>query len=371
MGSFFPWDAAIGGVSSVIGSIFGSRDNKRTNATNRQIAKETNEANIRMNSENNALQRELANQKYAQDLAQWNRQNEYNSPLAQKQRLLDAGLNPALQNVSTGVATSSPEAPLPATTAGHAEMGAPAQSYDWSNLSQDLYRGLVQYKIDKEQAKGLAIDNETKNLRNLALLENLREQTSSQRLQNAYQSFINSKQSELYNQRYTMNELDIESKRKSIDYQISQNSLMDKQLNVFDEQTRAQINKTLADISLIASQRNLNQAQIGNLAMNNLYLNASIDSLDADTKTKNEMRSHLVSRAIEEARNAGYIAEKSKHDAAQSYYDAKRKSWEWLPENIQLMSRDISRLTNGFSRGDSFDYIPYKPKKGGSRTSRW
>lgn len=51
---------------------------------------------------------QLSQYAYSKDLEMWNRQNEYNTPEAQRQRLIDAGLNPALmyksmpQNVAVG-----------------------------------------------------------------------------------------------------------------------------------------------------------------------------------------------------------------------------------------------------------------------------
>lgn len=66
---------------------------------------------------NTALQhkynKELSELQYQQNIASWNMQNEYNSPVAQRQRLEDAGLNPALLygngGGSTGNASQMPE----------------------------------------------------------------------------------------------------------------------------------------------------------------------------------------------------------------------------------------------------------------------
>lgn len=56
---------------------------------------------------------ELSEYQFDRNLAQWNRQNEYNSPLSQRQRLEEAGLNPALMYgngaVSTGNSNSMPQ----------------------------------------------------------------------------------------------------------------------------------------------------------------------------------------------------------------------------------------------------------------------
>lgn len=58
----------------------------------------------------NAQSMELAEYQYQKNLEMWNRQNEYNAPTAQMQRLKDAGLNPNLVygNGSVGNASSEP-----------------------------------------------------------------------------------------------------------------------------------------------------------------------------------------------------------------------------------------------------------------------
>ena len=63
----FPIGAIIAGGASLIGNALNSVSNKVTSDDNRQFA-----------------------------LDMWNRNNEYNTPLAQMQRLKDAGLNPNL-----------------------------------------------------------------------------------------------------------------------------------------------------------------------------------------------------------------------------------------------------------------------------------
>ncbi|MEM3318496.1 MAG: hypothetical protein QXT80_03000, partial [Thermoplasmatales archaeon] len=63
---------------NLIGQLFGANKNYKSVVA-------TNKAN-----------RELAEYSYSKDLEMWNRQNEYNNPANQMQRLKDAGLNPNL-----------------------------------------------------------------------------------------------------------------------------------------------------------------------------------------------------------------------------------------------------------------------------------
>lgn len=59
----------------------------------------------------NKAQMKLAEYQYEKNLEMWNRQNEYNLPSNQRQRLLDAGLNPALMYGSGHVTNTASDAP--------------------------------------------------------------------------------------------------------------------------------------------------------------------------------------------------------------------------------------------------------------------
>lgn len=56
----------------------------------------TNKANLAISRETNAYNYLLASKQNDWNIEQWNRENAYNTPSAQRQRLLDAGLNPNL-----------------------------------------------------------------------------------------------------------------------------------------------------------------------------------------------------------------------------------------------------------------------------------
>ena len=55
---------------------------------------------------------QLADKQNQWNIDQWNRENEYNSASAQKQRLIDAGMNPMFGEVNAGTAQSVQSAPL-------------------------------------------------------------------------------------------------------------------------------------------------------------------------------------------------------------------------------------------------------------------
>ena len=77
--------AIVGAASSVAGGLLGNKSQSAANKTNLEIARETNASN-----------QQLAEKQNQWNIDQWNRENEYNSASAQKQRLIDAGMNPLL-----------------------------------------------------------------------------------------------------------------------------------------------------------------------------------------------------------------------------------------------------------------------------------
>lgn len=95
-------DALLRVGSSLVGSLFGgisqNKAAKDTNATNLQIARENNRSQSDIANKNIDYQREEneLNRRWNRDTAieMFNLENEYNTPEAQKQRLLAAGINP-------------------------------------------------------------------------------------------------------------------------------------------------------------------------------------------------------------------------------------------------------------------------------------
>ncbi len=101
----FPISAAISAGASLLGSIFGSKSSASAGLEQ-----------VRLQNEGNM---QLAQYQYEKNLEQWQRENNYNTPKSQMQRLADAGLNPMLMysQGSTGQAASSPQYEAPKLSA--------------------------------------------------------------------------------------------------------------------------------------------------------------------------------------------------------------------------------------------------------------
>lgn len=269
-------------------------------AMNSQAAADTNAANMEMNRENNDLQRYLANLKYYRDLEQWSRANAYNSPVAQKGRMLEAGLNPALHRIETGQATSSPEMAMPQTTAFRKDAPPPI---DLQTPIMSAYNAYYQNQRTKAETDGILIDNQTKNLRNLASLNEVLSRTRGENARAAGQEMLN-KTFERHN------ELDLELKRSNIERtkaEISLTSLKALQeherLKVLPDSLKIELAKLKAEVNVqraLASKYNsdvdLNRKYIEHIDKQIEDLTEKTKGLKADNELKSEIKSFVIQK---------------------------------------------------------------------------
>lgn len=99
-------------VSYPARTIYNGAESIYNSFTGRTQAKEANEANAQIAADTNLANFNLAKWQNQWSIEQWNRQNEYNSPVNQVARLKEAGLNPNVMagQISTGNSSSSPSA---------------------------------------------------------------------------------------------------------------------------------------------------------------------------------------------------------------------------------------------------------------------
>lgn len=91
--------SAVSAIASIFGADSQSRNVRQTNEMNYRIAQETNENQLKIARENNQMQLDAMRENNAFNkqsaIDMFNLEAAYNSPMAQKQRLLEAGINPA------------------------------------------------------------------------------------------------------------------------------------------------------------------------------------------------------------------------------------------------------------------------------------
>lgn len=149
----------IGPVVSAVGSITGG-------AIAKQGSDAAARASLQATRETNAANLKLAQYQNDWNLAQWNRQNAYNTPAAQRARYEEAGINPyfALGNMSSGNAESLMSADMSNQQSGAEAYNMKAQGSQ--QLGASISSAANQFfntQYQQEQTKALQIQN-TENL---------------------------------------------------------------------------------------------------------------------------------------------------------------------------------------------------------------
>lgn len=309
------------GLSNIAAGVMGYQSSSNTNKSNLQAVRETNQANLDIARENNASMLEQQQRKMAFDTEMWNKQNEYNSPLAQKQRLEEAGYNPYMQSMSSGVATSSPT--MDTFTPQAATMQAYQQdpnSYTPSFM-QLANSGLsfLQASNLSEQNKALQLANESQRVANkyqevllLKKLKSLGLSNDNQELQNFALKLMNDFNKDTYSNRVEMLQKDLMQRSLS-------NSLLKKQLDFLPSQQQMEVTRFTVDMETIAIQQNLSKQQIRNLVKESDKLDAITKGLGLDNRQKERVMDFVVNQTYFESRAARYKAAGEKWNAVHSY----------------------------------------------------
>ena len=180
--------AVIGSIGSLLGGLFGSQANKNTNRQNLQIARET-----------NAMNKELfyANQAWNEEM--WNKQNEYNTPSAQAERMLDAGFNPYLSKIDTGSASSVSPVSAPTMQGATMQSSADIIQQTFSNIARQVGDYYYNSEMQKAQIQGVKEQNKNLSIQNqydaASLIDRISEQAGRAR---EYHTKANLQQLEKY-----------------------------------------------------------------------------------------------------------------------------------------------------------------------------
>lgn len=338
--------AGISSASSLLGGLFGGKANQsaqdKANATNLQIARETNQNQYQMFQEQNAFNERMYNQMQA-----------YNTPAAQMQRYSDAGINPyiAAGNVQTGNAQSalqSAQAPqlqmaqvAPALGMGDAIQNSFSQI--GNVISQYAQNELALSQAQKNRSEAGWVDRlngaqlnkmsaETNNLYQQGSLLGLDYKLKSDTLGN----YIRLSDLSVQNAEKTNEQIDVITQSARLE-----NALKNINLGIQSKHAEdmfvAQLSKTLAES--FATQAGVRQrdAQI------------AIDKQNANTNAKNAQTNaavgaaqiqSLVSQAIKSAEEATGIKIDNKYkDSLQKF------SVDLLSNKVASSSSDASRGT--------------------------
>ena len=273
------WSALGAGISGLLGvgsSAMNAASQNQANKYNLQAQRETNQANMAINQSQLDYAQKMYQDQVAQQWKMFNTTNAYNSPAAQKQRYLDAGLNPYIMMGSQPAASASsmPAAGVPTQLPMQA---ARMEAFNQWNLGKGLSDAGMFANIDatmanvaktKEETQGVALQNEyfRRNAEaDLAIkvltADGLDEDKKYKILKNnlfedTYESQKLKAKLEPHMMQYTMNHLQSE-----IDLNQTENQIAKLNLETGRKMQPLQLKKIAREIEEICSRRDLNYAR--------------------------------------------------------------------------------------------------------------
>lgn len=334
--------AGISGGASLLGGILSKNSQSSANKTNLQINRENQKWNEKMMDKQNAW-----------NLAQWNRENEYNSAAQQVARYRAAGLNPYLmmQNGSAGSASS-----VTSASPGTAGMSNTVSSFDYSSAAAGVGNAVAQYYSNQlmsanvRKAVAEAVGQEKQNTwidtKLQAEIESLKQHTSSSKTRQELDKFslFRAKnmlvgelaQQDLQNQSLAEN---IVNQRANTLYTDMQSSLAAANLAWLPKVKEAECAQYMANTFAAMQAGYLSQKQ-GELAMQNkLESAARTEGIKINNKTIKAQAKYIVAKA-------SWDASKSKWDANHSKANSGPDSpWQLVyGANGNNLSRDSGAL---------------------------
>ncbi len=337
-------DAAISGGASLLGGILGKNSQSSANKTNLLINRENQKWNEKMMDKQNAW-----------NLAQWNRENEYNSASQQVARYRAAGLNPYLmmQNGSAGSASS-----VTSAAPGNAGMSNTVSPFDYSSAAAGVSNAVSQHYSNQlmvanvRKAIAEAIGQEKQNTwidaELQAKIENLKQNTSSTKTRQELDKFslFRAKnmlvgelaQQDLQNQSLAEN---IVNQRANTLYTEMQTNLASANLAWLPKIKEAECAQYMANTFAAMQAGYLSQKQ-GELAMQNkLESAARTEGIKINNKTIKAQAKYIVAKASWDAKMSKYSAKQTELD-----YDVNKHSAPFTDPISSFYMRGLNMLAN-------------------------
>lgn len=313
-----------------------------TNQTNKEIAQMNNAFNEKMLDKQQSYNKEMYQQQlgdqwkfyndakdnswkvienqqqYQTDM--WNKQNEYNSPTAQRERLEAAGLNPymMMNGGSAGVAGtvggtsgSSPGVPNSPSAQGIHPPTATPYSADYSGVGEgvgkaietvmNLKNSASERGVKDASADNLRIEGKYLAAKRVAELYKMYNDAKNDNERTAIQKFIASIDGDLKASQMAVNSENMSKIRMETQLLVTENLFRQQELNFLPQAQKLQLSQGAADIALKYANKNLTEKQarheIEKLAETVVRANgqAMQNQYDADTY-KNRVR--MVQEAL-------------------------------------------------------------------------
>lgn len=286
--------SAIGAGTSLIG---GASTTAMQNQANKEIAQMNNAFNEKMFDKQIAYNKEMYqtqlgdqwkfyddqkenawklyedNKAYQTEM--WNKQNEYNDPSAQRERLEAAGLNPymMMNGGSAGVAGSvsgtqgsAPSAGSPSAQGVQPPIATPYSS-DYSGVMQGLGHAIdtimtgSQRNIQNAQADNLRIEGKYIASKAIAELYRTYNEAKNDDERVAIQRVLSSIQKDLSASQVAVNNENVRQVQAQTRIAVTENLLREQELKFLPQAQKLQLAQGAADIALKYSQKNLTEKQ--------------------------------------------------------------------------------------------------------------
>ncbi len=301
--------AIIAGAGSMLGGLFGAAGSAKAAKYQLQAARETNQMNYQIAQENNAFNQRM-----------WEKQNAYNSPVEQRRRLEQAGLNPNLMmnGGSAGIAETAPTADTSGVqqvpdigstiASGYQQFGS-SLSNAASQIAGMVYNnGLQQANVNKAQAEAQSASQDArfKELQNQfaasQFLADLREKqfrgliaksdyeylrdSMQDRLDSVkFQNTLTGSQSSYYNQMSGLIDVQRQIEQTNLDW--------------LPREKQAGLAATLQNVRTMVSQMHLNYAQA-----KNAYAMAALNyAQEAGVRINNRLQDSIFDLSVGMAEN--------------------------------------------------------------------
>lgn len=286
--------SSIGAGSSLIGGIAGTG---MQNAANKEIAQMNNAFNEKMFDKQVAYNKEMYQQqlgdqwKFYNDSKQnawdlvanqqqfqtdmWNKNNEYNSASAQRERLEAAGLNPYLMmnGGSAGTAQtmsgSAGAAPSGAAPSGQGVTPPTATPYsaDYSGITAGLGRAIdvlasmPDRKVKEAQADNLRIEGKYIAGKAVAQILQMKTEAKTKEARLALDKLIADFDNNLKVSNMSVNEQNIAESKARTQLAVTENLMRQQELSFLPQAQKLQLAQGAADIAFRYSQKNLTDKQ--------------------------------------------------------------------------------------------------------------
>lgn len=244
-------------------SLFGNKQNAKAmeayNQGQKEIAQMNNEFNERM------LQKQID---YNTDM--WNKENEYNSAESQRKRLEEAGLNPYLMMNGGSAGTASSAQGVTPPTASPSNMQP--MHYDYSGVGNAFSSAISQMQTQQmneaainkttQEAEGVRIENKYKAAQIVTQLYNMLEDTkgkSKDNLAKDLMNFVNfqSMPADIAYRYHVAQGAELNNKLQMVNI-----AYRKKELAAFDDQLKANLANTWADVALKYANKDLTEQQM-------------------------------------------------------------------------------------------------------------